>query len=142
MFCPGRMRPHLLASVAFFGVVLGRSVPAVADGKFDIPSPSNYGGAGLLDTRTARFFPDGYFDITASLTQPDNRYSITAQALPWLELTFRYAINQAIAEAPVLHDRSFDVKFRLFRESADFPELAFGFQDVIGTGVYSGEYLV
>src|SRR5438105_9666463 len=143
MFYPGRMRPRLLASVAFFGVVLGSSVPGFADDKFDIPSPSNYGGAGLLDTRTARFFPDGYFDITASLTQPDDRHSITAQALPWLELTFRYAINQAIAGPhPVLHDRSFDVKFRLFRETADFPAIALGFQDIIGTGAYSGEYLV
>ena len=143
MFYPGRMRPRLLASVAFFGVVLGSSVSGFADDKFDIPSPSNYGGAGLLDTRTARFFPDGYFDITASLTQPDDRYSITAQALPWLELTFRYAINQALAGPhPVLHDRSFDAKFRLFRETSDFPEIALGLQDIIGTGAYSGEYLV
>lgn len=142
MFCPGRLRPRLLASVALIAAVLGRSVPALADDRFDIPSPSNYGGAGLLDTRTARFFPDGYLDITASLTQPDTRYSITVEALPWLELSFRYAINKAIAENPVLHDRSFDAKFRLFRETADLPQIAFGFQDLIGTGVYSAEYLV
>lgn len=138
----GRKRPRIIAVVAFFGIFALPFAPAIADDRLDVPSPSNYGGAGLLDTRTARFFPDGYLALTASLTSPDDRYAITAQALPWVEFTFRYSINQAIASNPVLHDRSFDMKFRLAHESEDLPEIAFGFQDFIGTGVYSGEYLV
>src|SRR5579864_5755423 len=98
----GRKRPRIIAAVAFFGIIALPLAPAVADDRFDVPSPSNYGGAGLLDTRTARFFPDGYLALTASLTSPDDRYAITAQALPWVEFTFRYSINQAIASNPVL----------------------------------------
>src|SRR5579883_1487521 len=103
-----------------------------------MPSPSNYGGAGLLDTRTARMFPDGYLNFTAALTSPDDRYALTFQALPWAEFTFRYAINWALVD----HDRSFDLKLHLAREGEYTPDLALGLQDVIGTGFYSGEYLV
>ena len=118
-------------------------IRAAATEATDIPSPSNYGGVGLLDTRTARFLPDGYLSLTASFTQPDDRYAITFQALPWAEVTFRYAITRAIFDTGVpLHDRSFDLKFRLSHESEYFPELALGFQDILGTGVYSGEYAV
>src|SRR5437764_14657979 len=106
-----RKSPYIVVCVSMAGVLCG-TFPAHAY-QPAVPSPSNYGGAGLLDPRTARVFPDGYFDITASLTQPDDRYSLTFQALPWLELTFRYAINVALAGPhPVLHDRSFDAKFR------------------------------
>jgi hypothetical protein len=80
--------------------------------------------------------------LSTSFTEPDDRYSITFQALPWAEFTFRYSINRAIPDfGRALHDRSFDVKFRLSKETENIPELALGFQDVLGTGVYSGEYL-
>ena len=109
----------------------------------DVPSVSNYGGAGLLDMRTARFFPDGYLSFSTSFTQPDDRYALTFQALPWAELTFRYSITRAIFDSGVaLHDRSFDAKFRLSHETEFAPELALGIQDFLGTGIYSGEYLV
>ena len=109
----------------------------------DVPSPSNYGGAGLLDTRTARFYPEGYLALTTSATEPDDRYAITFQALPWAEFTFRYAINNALFDTgQALHDRSFDLKFRLSHETQYAPEIALGLQDILGTGVYSGEYFV
>jgi hypothetical protein len=104
----------------------------------NVPSPSNYGGAGLLDMRTARFYPEGYLVPSVSNSKPDNRYAITFQALPWAEFTFRYTIIRA----EQLYDRSFDLKLRLSNETEFFPELALGLQDIIGTGVYSGEYLV
>jgi hypothetical protein len=114
-----------------------------------IPAPSNYGGVGLLDMRTARFLPDGYLAFTASLTEPDDRYALTFQALPWAEFTFRYAIDRGfpnfdpVHPAPAtLHDRSFDVKFRLWHEGEYAPEVALGLQDILGTGAYSAEYLV
>jgi hypothetical protein len=110
----------------------------MAQDSIDIPSPSNYGGVGLLDTRTARVFPDGYLVLSASWTAPDDRYAIAFQALPWAEVIFRYAI----VHEQFLYDRSFDLKIRLARESEYRPELALGFQDVLGTGVYAGEYLV
>jgi hypothetical protein len=109
-----------------------------------LPTPSLYGGVGLLDMRNARFMPDGYLWITATVKQPDNRIAINWQALPWMEATFRYAINYALAPIGqrALYDRSFDLKLRLFQEGEYTPQIAFGLQDFIGTGVYSAEYLV
>jgi hypothetical protein len=109
-----------------------------------LPTPSLYGGVGLLDMRNARFMPDGYLWVSATVKQPDNRISLNWQALPWMEATFRYAINYALAPIGqrALYDRSFDVKIRLFQEGEYTPQVAFGLQDFIGTGVYSAEYLV
>ena len=138
-FKPGRGSRR---SIALLAAISAFFIPNAADA-VDVPSPSNYGGAGLLDTRTARFFPDGYLNVTTSFTAPDDRYSLTFQALPWAELTFRYTITHGLFDSGIpLHDRSFDLKFRLSRETEDLPQLALGLQDFIGTGVYSGEYLV
>ena len=41
-----------------------------------------------------------------------------------------------------LFDRSLDVQFQLLKEKGWQPSVALGFRDVLGTGVYSGEYLV
>ena len=111
---------------------------AIAQDVQEVPSPSNYGGAGLFDMRTARFYPDGYLVLGVSDSEPDDRYSITVQALPWAEFTFRYSIIRA----EQLYDRSFDIKFRLSHETEYVPELALGLQDILGTGVYSAEYFV
>src|SRR5438045_3294069 len=118
-------------------LVLGHPLLAMAAEPTEAPSISNYGGAGLLDMRTARFFPDGYLSFSTSFTQPDDRYALTFQALPWAELTFRYSITRAIFDAGVpVHDRSFDAKFRLSHETEYVPEIALGLQDLLGTGIY------
>ena len=119
---------------------------AAARAEVDLPTTSLYGGVGLLDTRTARFMPDGDFSFTAAAHDPDDRLAATFQMFPWAEATFRYSINYA-AKSPfsgqrALYDRSFDLKIRLIHESDYFPEIAVGFQDMIGTGVYAGEYFV
>jgi hypothetical protein len=109
-----------------------------------LPTSSLYGGVGLLDMRNARFMPDGYLSVSAAIKQPDNRIALTFQALPWLEATFRYTVDYALPPfgQRALYDRSFDVKFRLFQETRYMPQVALGFQDVVGTGIYSAEYLV
>ena len=138
-------RASLLALVrrAVLWSALSHPLAAMAAQSPDVPSPSNYGGAGLLDMRTARFYPDGYLSISTSFTEPDDRYALTFQALPWAEFTFRYSITRAIFDSGVpLHDRSFDVRFRLSHETEYVPELALGLQDLLGTGIYSAEYLV
>ena len=119
------------------------AAPVLAQTEAGVPAPSNYGGVGLLDTRTARFLPDGYLSFNTSFVSPDDRYALTFQGLPWAEFTFRYSINHAIpAEGLALHDRSFDLKLRLVNESQYVPQIAFGMQDILGTGVYSAEYFV
>lgn len=109
-----------------------------------LPTASLYGGVGLLDMRNARFMPDGYLALSVDVRQPDDRIALTFQALPWLETTFRYTINYALPPfgQRALYDRSFDLKMRLFQEGRYMPQVALGFQDIVGTGIYSAEYLV
>jgi len=109
-----------------------------------LPTASNFGGVGLLDMRNARFMPDGEIWLDTDVKAPDDRVDMSFQALPWLETTFRYSINYALKPIGqrALYDRSFDLKFRLAEEGQYMPQIALGFQDVLGTGVYSGEYLV
>jgi hypothetical protein len=109
-----------------------------------LPTASLYGGMGLLEMRNARFMPDGYLALNADVKSPDDRIALTFQALPWMELTFRYSINYALAPIGqrALYDRSFDTKIRLFEEGLYTPQIAVGLQDFIGTGVYSAEYFV
>ncbi len=136
---------QLLAGSA---ALVSASLPAAAqssDYEANIlPTPSLYGGVGLLDMRNARFMPDGYLWMNVDVKQPDTRVSINWQALPWMETTFRYAVNYALAPIGqrALYDRSFDIKLRLFTEGEYTPQIALGLQDFIGTGVYSAEYLV
>ena len=108
------------------------------DNNTNVPTLSQYGGVGLLDTRTARMLPDGYLSGTVSIKNPDDRIGFSFQAFPWLETSFRWSNNYAYFGA----DRSFDFKLRLFQETQYVPEFAIGMQDFLGTGVYSGEYIV
>jgi hypothetical protein len=139
------LRPLVLA-----GAILGFSAEqAQADTDpytdvQDVPTPSLYGGVGLLDMRNARFMPDGYFWIDADIKQPDNRFSLNFQAAPWLETAFRFTVNDAIPPPGqnAYYKYSVDMKFRLFQEGEYMPQVAFGLQDFIGLGLYSAEYLV
>lgn len=109
-----------------------------------IPTPSLYGGVGLIEMRNARFMPDGYLWVESTIKSPDDRFDINFQPTPWLETTFRYTVNYALAPQGqrALYDRSFDIKLRLAEETVYTPQVALGVQDFIGTGVYSAEYLV
>ena len=137
---------RLLAGAAF--LFAAAATPAIGQGnEYEsniLPTPSLYGGMGLLDTRNARFMPDGYLALNVDIKSPDDRIAITFEALPWLEATFRYAINYALAPIGqrALYDRSADFKIRLFDEGLYTPQIAIGLQDFIGTGVYSAEYVV
>jgi len=114
------------------------------ESNINLATSSLYGGVGLLDTRNARFMPDGYLSLNVAIKNPDDRVTLTFQALPWLEASFRYSINYALAPIGqrALYDRSFDFKVRLFQEGRYMPQVALGLQDFIGTGVYSAEYVV
>lgn len=120
--------------------------PAFGREAVELPTISAYGGAGLLDMRSARFLPDGFGALSVSIKNPDDRIAATFQALPWAEVIFRYSINYGgfgeTGSGNALYDRSFDLKIRLLEESSLIPQVAFGMQDIVGTGVYSGEYFV
>jgi hypothetical protein len=110
---------------------------------------NSFGGAGLLQTRSARSRPDGHFEVGYSLVDPYKRYYITLQALPWLEGTFRYTEirNQlyspfaSFSGAQTFKDRGADITLKFLEESTYLPSAAITLQDGLGTGQYSGEYL-
>jgi hypothetical protein len=65
------------------------------------------------------------------------------QVLPWLQASFRYSgLQHFQADYPVYYDRAFGVKARLWNEDEILPAMAIGVDDIVGTGVYSGEYVV
>jgi hypothetical protein len=122
--------------------ILGLGPPAVAqEGSSD---PINlFGGRGVIATPSARMAPDGQLSVGASFLKNNQHYDLTFQALPWLETTFRYSgLQHFQPDYPVYYDRAFGVKARLWDESDVFPAVAVGIDDIIGTGVYNGEYLV
>ena len=51
---------------------------------------SDFGVNGLIDIPTARMSADGTLTTTAAIQSLTKAYSITYQAMPWLEGTFRY----------------------------------------------------
>ncbi|WP_342451366.1 YjbH domain-containing protein [Neoroseomonas nitratireducens] len=104
---------------------------------------SNWGGVGLVEMRNARFRLDGMVEAGASFRHQRRFWFVGFQALPWLETTFRVAerLNGTTGEG-IVSDRAFDVKIRLWEENDWRPALAVGIQDIAGTGLYGGEYVV
>lgn len=110
---------------------------------------NDFGGVGLMQTPTARMAPAGELSVSASRTSPYSRYSVSLQPFEWLEGSFRYtAITnrnygpESLSGDQSYKDKAVDLKVRLWQESHWAPELALGFRDVGGTGLFSSEYLV
>lgn len=112
------------------------------------PTAGEWGGIGLLQTPTARMADEGEIAFTASHISPYARYNLTMQPFPWLEGAFRYInvsnrlYGPSIAGNQKYKDKSIDFKLRLWQESHYLPEVALGFRDFGGTGLFSSEYLV
>lgn len=104
---------------------------------------STFGSAGMIEMPSARFAPDGELSIGASFAKNTQHYNLGFQILPWLEGSFRYSGLQHFDPAyKVYYDRSFGMKMRLWEENGLWPAVAVGVNDLVGTGAYSGEYLV
>ncbi|PRA54289.1 MULTISPECIES: YjbH domain-containing protein [Pseudomonas] len=110
---------------------------------------SDFGGVGLLQTPTARMAPAGELSVNASRTSPYSRYSLSLQPFDWLEGSFRYtAITnrpygpESLSGDQSYKDKAVDAKVRLWEESHWLPQVAMGFQDIGGTGLFSSEYFV
>lgn len=111
------------------------------------PSSSDFGGAGLLQTRTARFMADGTLNVGYLKYRPYERYLITLTPLPRVEATFRYTkvnnrdfAGNVAGRGSTFTDRGADVKLLVARERRFLPQIAIGIQDGLGTGLFSGEY--
>ena len=130
---------------------------------FGLPSPTlqaqvnDFGVGGVLDVPSARMEPENTFTATYSRKDVADIYAIAYQPFPQLETSFRYIISFPRNVPPVpgsfcdldeaycrnqLKDRSFEVKLRLLEESEYLPQVSVGLRDILGTGVFNGEYLV
>ena len=110
---------------------------------------SDWGGAGLLQTPSARMSSVGALSFNLARVQPYTFGNVFMQPFAWLEAGFRYVNLSNLRYGPAelsgnqdYKDKSLDLKLRLRRESATLPEIAVGFRDIAGTGLFSGEYLV
>ena len=131
-----RFRRALICSVA----CLGLASAAYAD---DALVRSDYGSPGVIEMPSARMAPDGALSLGASFLRNIQHYNVSFQATPWLEADFRYSgLSHYSLDFPVYYDRSFAFKARLWDETDVFPAVALGLNDIVGTGIYSGEYVV
>ena len=110
-------------------------------------SINTYGVPGLIDMPSAQPQPDG--ELTSSVTALSNesgRTQLAFQLHPRVQGVFRYATLPDFLEVDGTfertYDRSFDVRFQVFREQGWVPDVAVGLQDFGGTSLFSGEYVV
>ena len=110
----------------------------------DANDPSNlFGSRGIVGTPSARMAPDGEISVGASFLKNNQHYNLGFQVLPWLEASFRYSgLQHFQRDYPVYYDRAFGFKARLWNEGDVLPAVAVGIDDIVGTGVYGGEYIV
>ncbi|WP_432467980.1 YjbH domain-containing protein [Agarivorans sp. Z349TD_8] len=113
------------------------------------PSQSDYGGAGLMQMPSARMSPEGEFAFNINYVDPYIRGAVAVTPVPWFEGVIRYTSVENRLYSPYpgysgdqsYKDKGFDAKFRLWQESYYLPEVAVGFRDIGGTGLFSSEYL-
>ena len=105
---------------------------------------NTYGMPGSIDTPTAEVFPEGQFSVASSIFGGTIRSNLSFQVTNNVTLSFRYArIPSAEGQyGGFTWDRSFDFHYLLNKEKSTLPAIAVGLRDFIGTGLYTGEYLV
>jgi hypothetical protein len=115
----------------------------------------NFNGVpGLVDMPSATMQADGALSVTANSFAGIGRTALTFQVTPQIAATLRYsAIGgwndvfcppdcAGINAEDTLYDRALDLRLQLLPEGQYLPALALGLQDITGTGLQSGEYLV
>ena len=110
----------------------------------------DFGGIGLLQTRTARFGSDGGLEGGTTFIDPYRRWYFRLTLVPWFEGTFRYTDIRSrffsniveFSGSQTFKDRGADIKVRIWPESRYVPAIALGLQDGLGTGLFNAEYLV
>lgn len=145
----GRMVRAALASACAAAAVPLAAPLVVSPAAAQEPPPPRretqnlFGITGLIDTPSARVQPDGQLSFTAGYFGGFLRNTLSFQVLPRIEGAFRYSmLNKFFSPNLDLFDRSFDIKILLSDETKNFPAIAVGLQDFLGTGIYSGEYVV
>lgn len=102
-----------------------------------------FGSPGIIEMPSARMAPDGTLTAGGSYFSRNQHYNFDFQFLPWLDASFRYSgLQNFYPGFTTFYDRSFAVKLRLWDEGALLPATAIGINDLGGTGIFGGEYVV
>ncbi|WP_315898653.1 YjbH domain-containing protein [Vannielia litorea] len=104
-----------------------------------------FGTPGILSMPSAEALEDGQISATLTSMGGQTRASFSFQLAPRITGSFRYSrIEDYYMDGEPLSDRSFDLKFQVLQEQPGkwWPAVAVGFQDFLGSGIYSGEYIV
>ncbi|MRX50781.1 YjbH domain-containing protein [Paracoccus sp. S-4012] len=134
---------RLLATTLPAALLLAPAVPAPAQVMTGW-GLNSYGLPGGVDTPSAEMLPDGTISVGVSHSDYGRRITGAAQVTPRITAALRYSKVDGIDTArDQLSDRSADLRLQLWGEAAGWrPAVAVGLQDFLGTGVYSGEYIV
>ncbi len=111
---------------------------------------NDFGGVGYFQTPSARFGQVGDFGIGINVNEDYRHYTANMQVYDWFNATARYTQvpDVLFSDDPdfsgdtVYTDKGIDIKMRLWPESRYVPQIAVGLQDLGGTGLFDGEYLV
>jgi len=133
---------------ATVALALGCATPLAAQDRSVAWGYNSFGTPGLIDMPSAFGRSDGELSFTTSHFKNQTRNTLTFQVSPRLSASFRYALLYDIRPSPgdpiadFRFDRSFSLQYRFADEGRYRPALAFGINDIVGTGLYGGEYLV
>lgn len=127
-----------------------RRIEAPEAGPRDLPYSTNqWGVTGLLETPTARLGLSGDMAFTIGRVRGYRNITLQLQPFDWLSGAFRYTDVEFKAYGPMAFsgdqsykDKSVDLKLRLWKESRWLPQVSLGWRDLLGTGLFSSEYLV
>lgn len=135
---PTRRRARLLAGSAVAALSL------VAGAEAQEAELNFYGVTGALETPTADMPEDGQVMATVSHFGDLTRSTLSFQILPRVQGSFRYARFGGLNFSGFddYYDRSFDLSVQILKERRFLPAVKLGFQDFVGTGILSGEYIV
>jgi hypothetical protein len=116
-------------------------------------TPSTGGQSGYVNMPSASVEKDGTFSLGYSYDRPYGEMWITSTMFPFLQVTGRYVSISGIpgfpdnpggygAEYGRYKDKVVDAKVKLWSEGAWMPSVAVGATDLLGTSLFTGQYLV
>ena len=136
------LRYLVLASLTTYYFNLELIKPLEANEFEDTISLNMYGMPGKIELPSATNLPDGQFSVSSTAFGGTIRVNLSFQVLENLTGAFRYARIPGGRYNGYTWDRSFDLHYSLNKEKSFVPAIAIGVRDFIGTGIYTGEYLV
>lgn len=107
---------------------------------------NSHGQLGYINTPSAFNNPESSINLSLVRDTPDRKYNLTISPFNWLDATIFYTdvTNKSYGNnfKQSYKDKGFNLKLNIINEHRYFPNLAIGFNDLAGTGLYGSEYIV